>query len=169
MTGRAPRAAYALSALVLSAAATGLALAAPPPGLSADALGWLMGRWAGHGNLIPASGTPEAYKCVVTYRRGDDGLVQQNLRCNGQDSKLDASTHLRIEGERVTGSWEEHTHSLSGDVKGTMTAAGFDISLSGQFFNAAMRVAGSECQQDVTLTPVKADFIREMSATLRKC
>lgn len=169
MTGRAPRPALAAFALALTSLATGFALAAPPNMAAADSLAWLMGRWAGHGNLIPVSGEPEAYKCVVTYRRGDDGLVQQNLRCNGLESKLDASTHLRFDGERVTGSWEEHTHSLSGDVKGMKTASGFEISLSGQFFNAAMRVAGSECQQDVTLTPVNADVIRQISATLRKC
>lgn len=169
MTGRASRPALAASFVVLMMAAAGLARGATSEPIAGDTLAWLIGRWAGYGNMIPASGAAEAYKCVVTYRRSEDGLVQQNLRCNGEGSNLDASTRLQFQGERVTGQWEEHTHSLSGDVTGTVTATGFEIALSGQFFNAAMRVAGSECRQDVTLTPAKADYIRQISASLRKC
>ncbi len=169
MRGRIFCAAASAMAFSLTAVGAGIAVSATPDMVARDTVGWLMGRWAGHGNLVPASGSPEQYKCIVTYRRADNGHIQQNLRCTGTESKFDASTRLKFEGGRVSGIWEEHTHSLSGEVTGAVTPAGFDISLSGQFFSAAMRVAGSECQQDVTLTPTRADFIREMSASLRKC
>lgn len=173
MTSAFPRPLFAIFLVAGLAAGFGLAArsatGATPQAAMQDTVGWLMGRWAGNGNLIPASGTPEPYKCVVTYRRADDGHVQQNLRCTGADSKFDASTRLKFDGGRVSGQWQENIHSLSGDVTGAVTASGFEISLTGQFFSAAMRVAGSDCQQDVTLVPTKADQIRQMSASLRKC
>ncbi len=173
MTSAISRPLFAVCTLAGMAAFAGFAArsatGATPETVMHDTVGWLMGRWAGNGNLIPASGAPEPYKCVVTYRRADDGHIQQNLRCTGADSKFDASTRLKFDGARVSGQWQENIHSLSGDVSGAVTASGFEISLTGQFFSAAMRVAGSECQQDVTLIPVKADQIRQMSASLRKC
>ncbi len=41
--------------------------------------------------------------------------------------------------------------------------------LSGRFFTAQMTVVGSRCEQSVTVKPNRADYIREVSASLKKC
>lgn len=174
-TGRACRTsrtrAAAGAALTLAAmAAGGSTMNGAVPDPSAEAIGRLLGRWAGQGSVVPASGAPEAFKCIVTYRTlGHDPTLHQNLRCKSDNFSFDAATRLQIGDGRVTGTWEEHANSLSGDVVGRITPTGFDIYLSGRFFEAQMVVAGSACAQDVKLTPLKADYIREMSASLRKC
>ena len=50
-----------------------------------------------------------------------------------------------------------------------MTADGFEVMLGGQFFQAKMAVAGSECVQQVNVSPQRSSFFRQLSADLRKC
>jgi hypothetical protein len=80
-----------------------------------------------------------------------------------------AATHLKIQGTDVSGRWEDKINSLTGSVSGNVTGDGFNIQLSGQFFKAKMIVVSSECTQSVTVTPAKADYIRELSASLKRC
>ncbi len=146
----------------------GVLLGAVPQGQ--DTIARLLGRWAGNGSVTPVSGPAEPFRCVVTYRSGSEGaMLQQNLRCQGANHSLDAATHLNIANGQVTGTWEERLKSLGGEVMGKVTPTGFDVYLSGRFFEAQLVVAGTGCTQDVKLTPLKAEVIRELSATLRKC
>jgi hypothetical protein len=83
---------------------------------------------------------------------------------------LDAATHLELRGGKVVGRWQDNIYTgLNGTVSGTVKDGGFDIVLSGKFFTAKMTVVGSGCQQSVRVTPARADYIREVSASLRKC
>lgn len=153
----------------------GLSLAVTFPGIARDTVGSdqisrLAGRWAGNGSMVPLSGPSRDFKCVVTYRAAGDGSrLNQKLRCKGNDYNLEAATVLHISGTEVTGRWEDPVNSIGGDVRGVITAGGFDVHLGGQFFQAKMEVNGSGCEQQVKLTPVRADYIKEMSANLKKC
>ncbi len=130
----------------------------------------LAGRWAGEGTMVPASGPNESFRCVITYFPSDDGSrVKQNLRCNGPTNKFDAATHLQIDGAQVTGRWTDNVYSLTGSVTGLVTKDGFDIQLTGQFFDAKMTVVSTPCQQSVTVVPDRASYMRELAAVLRKC
>lgn len=130
----------------------------------------MMGRWAGNAEVVPVSGPVRSYKCVVTYRgAGDGSSIAQNLRCKSDDYKLEAATLLSVNGNELSGQWEDRINALGGEVRGSVTENGFVVRLAGRFFEADMHVSGSGCEQNVTLTPVRADFIRELSANLRKC
>jgi hypothetical protein len=130
----------------------------------------LAGRWAGEGTMTPPSGPNESFRCVITYFPSQDGSrVKQNLRCNGPTNKFDAATHLQIDGAQVSGRWTDNVYSLTGSVTGQVTKDGFDIQLTGQFFDAKMTVVSTPCEQSVTVTPGRADYMRELAAVLRKC
>ncbi len=130
----------------------------------------LSGRWAGNASVVPPSGPSRNFNCVVVYRAAGDGSqLRQVLRCKNQDFKLEAATLLNISGTQVTGSWEDPVNAIGGDVKGVVTPAGFDVDLGGKYFQAKLQVSGSDCEQQVKLTPVKAEYIKELSANLRKC
>lgn len=136
----------------------------------ADQITRLAGRWAGDASLVPASGPNRTYKCVVVYRaEGDGKQISQKLRCKSDDFKLEAATLLRIDGSVVTGNWEDPINAIGGDVKGIVTAGGFDVNLGGRFFQAKLEVNGSGCEQQVKLTPARAEYMKELSASLRKC
>lgn len=135
-----------------------------------EAIGKLAGRWSGEGVMTLASGPRESFKCVVTYFPSEDGSrVKQNLRCKGASYNFDAATHLQIAQGRVTGLWEDKVYSLGGSVNGTVTQDGFDVTLSGRFFEAKMTVVSSPCQQSVTITPAGSSDMKQLAAVLKKC
>ena len=136
-----------------------------------DTFAGLAGRWSGKGIVQPASGPAENFNCVVTYiPQGSDSRLKQNLRCKSPNYSLDAATHLELQGERVTGKWQDNIYTgLNGTVSGKVKDGGFDVVLSGRFFTAQMTVVGSGCEQSVTVKPQRADYIREVKASLKKC
>lgn len=139
--------------------------------LPVDPLAHLSGRWVGQAVMTPVSGPKSSFKCIVTYlpRKGGFGM-QQNLRCdNGADFKLHASTELAVEGERVTGRWQDKINEVDGTVTGTVTAKGFDVMLNGKYFEAKMAVAGEGCDQSVMVKPKTSDVFVEFTASLKKC
>jgi hypothetical protein len=153
----------------------GLAIAGASQSLAAEQAGGgqiarMLGRWSGEAQVTPTSGPARSYKCVVTYRgTGDASQMAQNLRCKSDGYSLEAATMLSFNGREVTGKWEDRINAVGGDVKGTLTDGGFEVHLGGKFFEANMQVAGSDCVQLVKLTPVRAEYIKELSASLKKC
>ena len=128
------------------------------------------GRWAGMGTIVPATGPSEDFKCVVTYFPSNDGSrVRQNFRCRSENHKFDVAALLEIQGGEITGSWQENTYALNGKVNGSATNEGFVVLLSGEFFQGKMTVISSQCEQSVTLVPVRVDQMKELAARLRKC
>jgi hypothetical protein len=153
-------------ALVLVAATTANNAAIP----ASDPVARLAGRWTGDAIMTSMSGSPETFKCIVTYLPTSDGAgMKQNLRCKGDSMNLEAATLLQIEGKKVTGRWEDKINSLAGIVNGDVTKDGFEVMLGGAFFQAKMAVAGSECAQKVVVSPQRSSYFRELSAALRKC
>jgi hypothetical protein len=159
-------AAYLAVAAISSFAATENE-AAPP----IDPLAGLAGRWVGMATMTSNSGPSSNFKCVVTYiPRQDTRGMRQNLRCeDGASFKLHAATDLAVEGDKVTGAWQDQINDIGGTVAGIVTPTGFDVQLSGQFFEAHMAVAGEGCAQSVRVMPQNSDVFRELAATLKKC
>ena len=166
-----------MSSVLRIAAATSVLAASSfvaPDHMSAlpiDPLAHLAGRWVGNAVMTPTSGAPANFKCVVTYITRKDGVgMQQNLRCdNGADFKMHAATDLAVDGGKVTGHWKDKINEIEGLVAGDVTADGFDVQLTGRYFEAKMQVAGQGCDQSVKVIPVKSEVFRELAATLKKC
>ena len=130
----------------------------------------LRGRWAGTATLTPQSGPSESYSCVATYFPSSDGSsIRQNLRCKGANYQFDGATHLDVAAGKITGRWQDKINNLDGIVKGTVRADGFDIALSGNFFDAKMTVVNSRCQQFLTIVLEEGLPIKKLAAVLRKC
>ena len=137
---------------------------------ASDPVARLAGRWTGDAIMTSLSGSPETFKCVVTYLPTRDGAgMKQNLRCKGESMNLEAATLLQIEGKKVTralGGQDQlarrhragrrHQGRLRGDARRA-------------FFQAKMAVAGSECAQKVVVSPQRSSYFRHLSAALRKC
>jgi hypothetical protein len=136
----------------------------------ADPIQSLAGRWAGIATLVPASGPNEAYSCVATYFPTDNGSrVTQNLRCKSPNYQFDGTTQLQIAAGKITGRWQDKINNLDGTVSGTVKPDGFDIILSGNFFDAKMTVANGPCQQSVNIVVEEGLPVKRISAVLKKC
>lgn len=152
--------------LILGGVTASTLMAATP----ADPLAYLMGRWVGNAILTTSSG-PSKFKCIVTYLPRKDGPgMRQNMRCdNGQNFKFHAATDLNVQNGKVTGVWKDPINEIEGTLDGNVTEQGFEVDLSGRYFQAKMAVAGRGCDQSVKVMPVHADVFRELAATLKKC
>lgn len=157
---------YLAVAAVSSLSATQNQAAAP-----IDPLASLAGRWVGMATMISDSGPASNFKCVVTYiPRKDVKGMRQTLRCeDGANFKLHAATDLALDGDKVTGAWQDKINDIGGTVAGIVTPTGFDVQLSGEFFAAHMAVVGRGCDQSVKVMPQNSDVFRELTANLKKC
>ena|SRR5689334_8784957 len=130
----------------------------------------LAGRWAGSAILVPASGSNETYSCVATYFPADGGArLTQNLRCKSANYQFDGTTELKIAGGKITGRWQDKINNLDGIVNGTVKPDGFDITLSGNFFDARMTVGTAPCQQSISIDLEEGLPVKKISAVLKKC
>jgi hypothetical protein len=137
---------------------------------NADPILSLAGRWAGIATLVPASGPNEPYSCVATYFPTDNGSrITQNLRCKSANYQFDGTTQLQITAGKITGRWQDKINNLDGKVSGTVKPDGFDILLSGNFFDAKMTVANAPCQQSITIVLEEGLPVKKITAVLKKC
>jgi len=96
------------------------------------------------------------------------GRLQQNLRCASASYRIDAKADLEVVSDRVRGHWEERTNAASGSVTGRMTGSGFNLSIRGESFTAAMAVSTSSCKQSINIAPEGTD-VRRIAIGLGKC
>ena len=54
-------------------------------------------------------------------------------------------------------------------MNGTVKPDGFDIMLTGNFFDAKMTVGTAPCQQSITLVLEEGLPVKKISAVLKKC
>ena len=129
----------------------------------------LPGRWSGPGNIVLSDGSAEQMRCVATYFVESNGaVVRQNLRCASQGYKIDAVTNLTVSGVQLAGAWEERTWSTSGSIKGSVVGDGFNLTIDGPGFTAAMSVKTTNCNQSILITP-RDNVVAKISMTLGKC
>ena len=156
----------AATAVVIACAAGGSRAAAPRTNFED-----LAGRWSGVGQVEWKSGRREPYQCVVTYYLGDGGAsMKQQLRCKngGTENKLDLATAVRVNGGRITGTWEDRLYSMTGTVSGKVTPTGYEADASNAMFRARFEIEmASACEQSVTIRPSRD--IEVITALLKKC
>jgi hypothetical protein len=73
-----------------------------------------------------------------------------------------------VNNGQVSGGWQEKIYSADGSVTGRITGNGFNLSIQGENFSAAMLVTTSMCKQSVSITP-RGFEISEISMNLGKC
>ena len=157
---------FSIAALATGAAAAFGILVAQA---SAATVNDLAGRWSGWGSITMANGSSEQVKCVATYFvEGGGAQLKQNLRCASQSYKIDASAKLNHANGQLSGEWEEKTYAAVGSVAGRFHNSGFNLSIQGPSFSAAMAVTTTSCKQSISITPNGFDISR-ISIGLDKC
>ena len=133
----------------------------------------LAGRWTGMGTVTWKNGQQRPYACVVTYYLTEGGAaVKQLLKCQdghgSGDVKLDLRTAMKVNGDQISGRWEDRLYSLEGDVTGKVTATGFEAHATHALFQAKLEIAmTTTCQQSVKIRPSRD--IEMITAELKKC
>jgi hypothetical protein len=105
-------------ALGVSLAVTGLATGA----LAATPFDALVGTWSGSGQVRYEDGRAESMRCSAYYSEGGQRL-RLALRCRSAGSEIEVRGLLTQRNGNVTGTWEERTFNVSGEVAGRVTAS----------------------------------------------
>lgn len=135
----------------------------------ADTIDDLAGFWSGTGSVVLASGNTERVKCQVFYKTsGSNTQLKQTLRCASTDYAINATADLEVKAGQVTGSWEEKTYAVKGEVTGRYSGENFNVTITGATFTAAMNMTLSACKQAINITPKGLD-VTKVTIALSKC
>jgi hypothetical protein len=80
-------------------------------------LGSPLGTWTGSGKLVLQGGQWENIKCNAYYTGGGSEL-RLAVRCASTSYKVEIRSKLTRAGDKISGTWEEHTYNAAGGVCG---------------------------------------------------
>jgi hypothetical protein len=140
-----------------------------PQPARAEALELLVGNWNGFGWIVLQNGSRERMKCSVDYDRAGGDRLQQRLRCASGTYNLNGSADLRFAGDAVSGTWSEQNFGVGGPLSGDSNANGLTLSLASSTFTARYVATVGACRHQITVNPIGAVVIEQISISLRRC
>lgn len=137
------------------AAAFGMAIATAAPTLPTHAadgsVATLLGSWSGNGRITYTDGSSEGISCNAYYT-GSASDLRMAIQCKSDKNPIHIRSQLRVDGSRITGTWEERTFNASGTATGSTSAGAMKLDVTGGGFNGTMTVAISKATHTVSIT-----------------
>ena len=110
------------------------------------------GLWVGEGRLGTRSGQTEMVKCRATYRSEQQGTaLKQSIRCASAGGSIEVKVAAQLEGENISGGWEETTRGWTGRLAGATTPQGLKVRIRGENISANMDVIVRDALQVVEI------------------
>lgn len=127
-----------------------LALAASASASVADPLAHLNGSWSGGGQFRLDNGNSESLRCNANYspRRESLGL---SLRCASASGKIELRASLVSRGNRVSGTWEERSYNVAGNVSGMGAGNSLRLGINGGGLSGSMVVTTTGRTQSISV------------------
>src|SRR5882724_7653799 len=112
----------------------------------------LTGSWAGQGKITVQNGSSERIRCRGTYRAGDSGTtLSLSLRCASDSYKFELASDVTYDGGNISGSWNETSRQVYGQIAGRATANNITAQASAVGFNASLSIATRGNSQSVSI------------------
>jgi len=112
----------------------------------------LAGSWSGQGKITVQNGTSERIRCRGTYRAGETGTtLSLSLRCASDSYKFELGSDITYAAGAITGSWNEATRSVYGQLAGRVTGNNITAQASAVGFNASLSIATKGNNQTVAI------------------
>ena len=120
----------------------------------------LAGRWVGEGRFGVKDGSTEAVKCRVTYILGASHQeLRQTIRCASAGGNVEVQSLVMHRDGAISGTWQELSRDMSGEVTGSVTPRGFRASVRGQSVNANMDIILVNNKQVVEIQFIDSSLI----------
>jgi hypothetical protein len=116
-----------------------------------NAIKQLKGSWRGGGTASPSKGARERISCRVKYDVRAL-TVTQSIRCAGADYRINVIGNLSIQGNNITGTWQETHFGYSGGVSGSVKGNTIFVRILGVSFSGRMNIKVSGRRQTVSIT-----------------
>jgi hypothetical protein len=112
----------------------------------------LAGSWSGQGKITVQNGTSERIRCRGTYRAGETGTtLSLSLRCASDSYKFELGSDITYAGGAITGSWNEATRSIYGQLAGRVNGSNISAQASAVGFNASLSIVTKGNSQSVAI------------------
>ena len=109
----------------------------------------LAGSWQGNGTMSFESGQSEGVSCNGYYK--GTGRFSIVIRCKGETSNFELRSKLNVNGDQVTGGWEERTYNAKGDASGTASAGKLNVEFSGSL-TGSLEMTFSSAKQSISVS-----------------
>lgn len=100
----------------------------------------LNGPWRGKGAVTPIGGSPEFVSCRISYSMVGADVINQIIACAGTDYKIEATSRVTCDGNRLEGSFEEKLGNNTGRVSGSISGNHLTIEADGPSFKGNFNV-----------------------------
>lgn len=110
------------NALTTSVVAIGLTLTGLEPTWAGGVFDAFLGSWNGSGTITSTGGGSEPVRCKSSFRSTDGNRLAVTVVCASDSYKFNLSSSVVAQGDQFSGSWQEETRQVQGDVRGTMSS-----------------------------------------------
>ncbi|MGB5903409.1 MAG: hypothetical protein WBF99_15080 [Xanthobacteraceae bacterium] len=140
----------ALGLLVAGAALLNLGSVATAQ--SPGAFSGMAGVWSGSGTVSLDNGQSERIRCRATYAVSSDGTgLNQTLTCASDSYKFDLKSNVIAQGGVLSGTWNESSRNVGGNLKGKAHSGHFDVVVSAPSFTANLSMTTTGNKQRVSI------------------
>src|SRR5271155_4524133 len=162
-----------VKAFAMAAALVGAVLAWPQASVAArhheGAFARFAGDWRGAGQVVSTGGGAEAISCRARGDVSEGGeSLSETLVCASASARFDIRVNAAAEGGSVTGTWQETTRGVGGNLSGQIGNGSFEGSVQGPGFNAPVSYRSNGRTQTIVINPNNAGGIARVEATLRR-
>ncbi len=149
--GKTPPRRAVLLAAITALATMDLTLAAAPARAESPFAG-LTGTWRGSAQVKLASGSSETLKCQAYYTPKEGGNeLGIAIRCASAGNKIELRAQITADAGKVSGTWEERTYNVAGDVTGQAVDGRLTLAINGGAFQGSMAVRTTGANQTVNI------------------
>lgn len=131
-----------------------IALIASPLGQVAAAdspFAALPGSWAGTGTIAMASGAKERIRCQANYRLENPVNLRLEMSCTSDSYKFELRGRITYDDPTISGSWNETTRGVGGQVTGRASGGHIQARAEGQTFTALLDMTTRGTRQQVSI------------------
>ncbi|HWL31245.1 MAG TPA: hypothetical protein VNQ50_03855 [Xanthobacteraceae bacterium] len=110
------------------------------------------GNWSGNGTITVQNGSRERIRCRGQYVVGHpSSKLSLSLRCASDSYKVELQSDISYDRGIISGSWNEASRQVFGQLGGRATANRIDAKVSSVGFDAALSLTARGNRQDVSI------------------
>lgn len=128
----------------------------------------LSGSWSGTGTIALSSGTKERIRCKAEYRVVTRTNVLLRITCASDSYKFELQSNVTATGETLSGTWDELTRRVAGQIVGTVSGNRVQARAEGQTFTALFGMTTRGNRQAVTIESPGSEMAGIRIALIRR-
>src|SRR5262249_38875278 len=110
----------------------------------------LAGNWSGNGRITYTDGSSESITCSA-YNTSSGNELKLAIQCKSDKNPIHLRSHLKVDGSKASGTWEERTFNATGNATGTVGDGTMALKVSGGGFEGSMHMNFSKAQHTVAI------------------